>query len=54
MLAEVEEVEGGMEAFSVFVRQQTYKDGTVSRSVALHVYDMKITMETGVVWEIKV
>ncbi|XP_040020452.2 IgGFc-binding protein [Gasterosteus aculeatus] len=54
MLAEVEEVEGGMEAFSVFVRQQTYKDGTVSRSVALHVYDMEITMETGVVWEIKV
>ncbi|XP_068590666.1 IgGFc-binding protein-like [Cebidichthys violaceus] len=53
-LAEVQEQEGGMEAFSVFVRQQTSKDGEVSRSLELKVYDMEITMETGVVWEIKV
>ncbi|XP_068425896.1 IgGFc-binding protein-like [Clinocottus analis] len=53
VLAEVEE-EGGMEAFSVHIRQQTSRDGTVSRSVELKVYDMEITMDTGVVWEIKV
>ncbi|XP_029307092.1 IgGFc-binding protein-like [Cottoperca gobio] len=54
MLVEVEENKGGLEAFSVSVQQQTNKDGTVSRSVKLQVYDMEITMETGVVWEIKV
>ncbi|KAM6936666.1 IgGFc-binding protein-like [Lycodopsis pacificus] len=53
-LAEVQEQEGGMEAFSVFVQQQTSKDGEVSRSVQLKVYDVEIAMETGVVWEIKV
>ncbi|KAM8871057.1 IgGFc-binding protein-like isoform 2-T2 [Spinachia spinachia] len=54
-LAEVnEENEGGRQAFSVFVQQQTDEDGTVSRSVALEVYGMEITMEIGAVWEIKV
>ncbi|XP_070767732.1 IgGFc-binding protein-like [Enoplosus armatus] len=53
-LSEVEEKEGGIEAFSVLVQQQTAKDGSVSRSVELLVYDLDITMETGVVWEIKV
>ncbi|XP_037310078.2 IgGFc-binding protein [Pungitius pungitius] len=53
-LAEVEEEDGGMEAFSVFVEQQTNKDGTVYRSVALQVYGIEITMESGAVWEIKV
>lgn len=43
-----------MSAFSVLVQQQTNKAGVVSRSVELMVYDMEITMETGVVWEIKV
>ncbi|XP_074510552.1 IgGFc-binding protein-like [Sebastes fasciatus] len=53
-LAEVEEKDGGMEEFSVFVQQQTNKDGIVSRSVELQVYDTEITLETGVIWEIKV
>ncbi|KAM9353425.1 IgGFc-binding protein-like [Symphorus nematophorus] len=53
-LAEVEEKEGGMPAFSVLLRQQTTLDGVVTRSVELEVYDMDITMNTGVVWEIKV
>ncbi|XP_034384908.1 IgGFc-binding protein-like isoform X1 [Cyclopterus lumpus] len=53
LLAEVEE-EGGREDFSVHVQQQTSKGGAVSRSVELKVYDVEITMETGVVWEIKV
>uniref|UniRef100_A0A8C9YAT7 VWFD domain-containing protein n=1 Tax=Sander lucioperca TaxID=283035 RepID=A0A8C9YAT7_SANLU len=30
------------------------KDGSVSRSVELQVYNIEITMETGVVWEVKV
>ncbi|XP_042346060.1 IgGFc-binding protein-like [Plectropomus leopardus] len=54
LLAEVEEKEGGMEAFSVSVQQQTSKSGVVSRSVELKVYDMEITLETGVVWQVKV
>lgn len=50
----MEEKEGGIAAFSVLVEQQTNKDGNVSRSVEFLVYNMDITMETGVVWEIKV
>ncbi|XP_051263188.1 IgGFc-binding protein isoform X2 [Dicentrarchus labrax] len=53
-LSEVEENEGGMAAFSILLQQQTHKDDVLSRSVELLVYDMEITMETGVVWEIKV
>ncbi|XP_040900961.1 IgGFc-binding protein-like [Toxotes jaculatrix] len=53
-LSEMEEKEGGMTAFSVLVQQQTSKDGIVYRSVELQVYDMGITLETGVVWEVKV
>lgn len=43
-----------MAAFSLYVQQKTHKDGTVVRSVELQVYGMEITMETGVVWEVKV
>ena len=50
----MEEKKGGMEAFSVNVLQKTHKNGAVSRSVELNVYDMEIIMETGVVWQIKV
>ncbi|XP_035527995.1 IgGFc-binding protein-like [Morone saxatilis] len=53
-LSEVEEKEEGMAAFSILLQQQTHKDDSLSRSVELLVYDMEITMETGVVWEIKV
>ena len=53
-LSEVEEPEEGMTAFSVLVQQQTNKDGSVSRSVELKVYNIEITMETGVQWEVKV
>lgn len=53
-MSELEEKEGGMKAFSVLVQQQTSKNGNVYRSVELLVYDMEITMETGVVWEVKV
>ncbi|KAL7394213.1 hypothetical protein ABVT39_022340 [Epinephelus coioides] len=53
-LAGVEEKDGGMAAFSLYVQQKTHKDGTVVRSVELQVYGMEITMETGVVWEVKV
>ena len=52
-LSEVEEKEGGMTAFSVLVQQQTSKDGNVYRSVELLVYDFEITLETGVVWQLK-
>ncbi|KAK5862889.1 hypothetical protein PBY51_018240 [Eleginops maclovinus] len=54
LLALVEENKRGLEPFTVYVHQQTHKDGSVSRSVELQVYDMEMTMETGVVWEIKV
>ncbi|KAK1896268.1 IgGFc-binding protein [Dissostichus eleginoides] len=54
LLAQVGENEGGLEAFTVFVHQQTHEDGSVSRSVELQVYDMEITMKSGVIWEIKV
>ncbi|XP_071324408.1 IgGFc-binding protein-like [Trachinotus anak] len=52
-LAEVKE-EGAVTPFTVLVKQQTDKTGIVYRSVELLVYDMEITMETGVVWEVKV
>ena len=54
MLAAVEGKEGGKAAFSVYVQQKTNKDGSVSRSVELQIYNIEITMETGVVWEVKV
>ncbi|XP_056237753.1 IgGFc-binding protein-like [Seriola aureovittata] len=53
-LSEVEEKEGALTAFVVLVEQQTDKDGNVYRNVELRVYDVEITMETGVVWEVKV
>ncbi|XP_029360767.1 IgGFc-binding protein-like [Echeneis naucrates] len=51
---EEEEEEGGVTAFTVLVQQSTSKDGDVYRSVVLQVYDIAITMETGVLWEVKV
>ncbi|XP_028436614.1 IgGFc-binding protein [Perca flavescens] len=54
LLAAVEGKAGGMAAFSVYVQQKTNKDGSVSRSVELQIYNIEITMETGVVWEVKV
>ncbi|CAB1446239.1 unnamed protein product [Pleuronectes platessa] len=53
-LSEVKETEGGLTTFSVLVEQQTDKGGSVSRSVELKVYNIEITMETGVQWEVKV
>ncbi|XP_049585555.1 IgGFc-binding protein isoform X2 [Syngnathus scovelli] len=55
-LFEFSEVDAGehVASYSVLVQQQTNKDGYVSRSVELRVYDVEITMETGVVWEMKV
>nr|XP_019946686.1 PREDICTED: IgGFc-binding protein-like [Paralichthys olivaceus] len=53
-LSEVEETQEGKTAFSVLVQQQTNKDGSVSRSVEFRVYDIKITMETGVTWAVQV
>ncbi|KAM9852278.1 IgGFc-binding protein-like isoform 2-T2 [Aulostomus maculatus] len=44
----------GMEAYSLLVWQQTNKDGSVLRNLELTVYGQEITMETGIVWEIKV
>ncbi|XP_034005233.1 IgGFc-binding protein-like [Trematomus bernacchii] len=54
LLAQVGENEGGLEAFTVLVHQQTHEDGSVSRSLELQVYDMEITLKSGVIWEIKV
>ncbi|KAA8591972.1 hypothetical protein FQN60_017346, partial [Etheostoma spectabile] len=54
LLAAVDEKAGGMAPFSVYVQQQTNNDGSVSRTVELQVYNIEITMETGVQWEVKV
>ncbi|XP_051922507.1 IgGFc-binding protein-like [Hippocampus zosterae] len=55
-LFKLSEVEAGenMAPFSVLLHQVSDKDGYFSRSVELQVYDIEITMETGIVWEIKV
>ncbi|KAM8847126.1 IgGFc-binding protein-like [Synchiropus picturatus] len=53
-LSEVEVEAEGRPAFSVSVLQQSGKDGRVTRNVELEVYDIGITMETGVIGEIKV
>uniref|UniRef100_UPI0037E7E52E IgGFc-binding protein-like n=1 Tax=Semicossyphus pulcher TaxID=241346 RepID=UPI0037E7E52E len=53
-LSKVEEKEGGKTPFSVLVQQQTDKDGFVTRSLMLQIYNLEITMDTGVVWEVKV
>ncbi|KAM6995238.1 LOW QUALITY PROTEIN: IgGFc-binding protein-like [Tautogolabrus adspersus] len=53
-LSEVQEKEGGKTPFSVLVQQKTDKDKLVTRNVEVQVYDIEITMETGVIWEVKV
>ncbi|XP_034553559.1 IgGFc-binding protein-like [Notolabrus celidotus] len=54
ILSEVEEIDGGKPAYSVFVEQKTLEDGSVSRNVVIKVEDTEFTMEAGVSWEVKV
>uniref|UniRef100_A0A8D3DKZ4 VWFD domain-containing protein n=1 Tax=Scophthalmus maximus TaxID=52904 RepID=A0A8D3DKZ4_SCOMX len=53
-MSEVEEKDGGIMTYSLLIQQQTTEDGNIYRSVELQVYGYTITMESGVVWQVKV